>query len=169
MEFLGIHRGSALVVSDVIPFAAAILLHEAGHFFGAWLARVPFCRWDGGRMGWQLRFATAQISYGQELVVLLSGSVCGFLSLLVAKDPRYVRYALGLNLVNLLPLSGLDGGGILTCLLHLIGSGDMADRVVRIVSRGTALLFWIGGMWIALRAGGDLTWMLVGLGMLLGK
>lgn len=154
---------------ELAAFLMAVGIHEGGHLLAAWLAGVPLRYCMGRKNGLQLRFATEGLSYGRELWVLLGGSVWGLLSLLLIQDRCYVRYALVLNLVNLLPLQTLDGGGILTCLLHLALSGDVADRIACGVSKGTAVVFWLCGTWIALRTGGNVGWMLVGLGMILGE
>lgn len=152
-----------------MAFFLAVLIHEGGHLVSAWLAGVPLRYCMGRKNGLQLRFATEGLSYGRELWVLVGGSAWGLLSLLLLQDRCYTRYALVLNLVNLLPLQTLDGGGILTCLLHLVLSGDVADRIACAVSNGTAVVFWLCGTWIALRTGGNVGWMLVGVGMILGE
>lgn len=154
---------------ELAVFLMAVGIHEGGHLLAAWLAGVPLRYCMGRKNGLQLRFATEGLSYGRELWVLLGGSVWGLLSLLLIQDRCYTRYALVLNLVNLLPLQTLDGGGILTCLLHLALSGDVADRIACGVSRCAAVVFWLCGTWIALRTGGNVGWMLVGLGMILGE
>ena len=153
---------------ELVAFLTAVGIHELGHLVAAWLAGVPLRHCMGRKNGLQLYFATEGLSYSRELWVLLGGSGLGLLSLVWLHDGCYVRYALVLNLVNLLPLQSLDGGGILACLLHLALAGDVADRVTYAVSRCTAVVFWLCGTWIALRTGGNVGWMLVGVGMLLG-
>ena len=154
-----------LTGGPVIPFLAAVILHEMGHFLGAAVTGTPIRRFDVGAGGLHLDFAMETVSYGRELAVLLSGSLFGFLSLLWIHAPEYRICALGLNLANLLPITGLDGGGILYCLLHRLTGGDTADRICRMVSLAAAVLFWLGGMWIVLRVGPNLTWMLCGAAM----
>lgn len=176
MESVGIYRGSDVVPvvlkelpGGILPFLAAVLLHELGHLAGSIPAGIPLRRFSVGMLGLRLEFAVERSSYRQELMVLLSGSLFGLSTLLWIRDPAYRICALGLNLANLLPVRGLDGGGILTCFLHRRMDGDRADRISRAVSGVCGVLFWIGGMWMVLRAGGSVTWMLCGAVLAAGE
>lgn len=158
-----------LTGGELIPFLAAVLLHELGHLLGGVLTGIPLRRCGGGGLGLHLDFAMEQVSYRQEMLVLAAGSLFGLFTLLWISHPAYRTCALGLNLANLLPVTGLDGGGILSCILHRIADGDRADRICRVVSLTAGVLFWIAGMWIVLRVGSNLTWMLCGLAMAAGE
>ncbi len=184
MESVGIYRRSDVVTARIISpffilaaavlltggpwkaFLAAVLVHELGHCIGARLAGVPLRRLAGIGGGLHLDFAMETSSYRQELAVLLSGSAAGLLSLLFLKDPLRRTCTLCLNLANLLPLPGLDGGGILTCLLRQCLDADRADRVCRWVFTAAAVLLWAGGMWIVLRVGPNPVWMICGMAAL---
>lgn len=148
---------------------AAILIHETGHWLGARLVRVPFRRLESSGGGLHLDFAMETVSYEKELVVLLSGSLLGGLSVLVCRNPDYRICALCLNLVNLLPLPGLDGGGVLAAVLQRQLDVFRAEKICRRVFVGMGLLLWLGGMWIALRVGPNPTWMLCGMAALYPK
>lgn len=176
MESVGIHRGSDVVAAvlrelweGILPFLAAVLFHELGHLAGSIPAGVPLRRFGAGFTGLRMDFALEQASYRQELIVLLSGSLFGLSTLLWISHPSYRRWALVLNLANLLPVRGLDGGGILTCFLHHWMDGDRADRIGRVVFGICGVLFWFGGMWMVLRAGGSVTWMLCGMILAAGE
>lgn len=184
MESVGIYRGSD-VVTDWLKnpffilaaavfctggpwkaFLSAVLVHELGHCIGARLAGVPLRRLTGTGGGLHLDFAMETVSYRQELIVLLSGSGAGLLSLLFLQDPLRRACTLCLNLANLLPLPGLDGGGILACLLLRRLDAGRADRICRGVFTASAVLLWLGGMWIVLRVGPNPVWMLCGMAAL---
>lgn len=158
-----------LTGGPVIPFLAAVLLHELGHLAGGVLTGTPVRRFGTGALGLRLEFAVEQVSYRQEFFVLISGSLFGLFTLLWLRDPAYRTCALGLNLANLLPVTGLDGGGILACILHRITDGDRADRICHRISLTAGILFWLAGMWIVLRVGPNLTWMLCGMAMVAGE
>ncbi|MBQ8641511.1 MAG: hypothetical protein IJ480_04775 [Clostridia bacterium] len=145
------------------PFLAAAILHELGHCLGALAAGIPLRRLGAGAAGLHLDFAMETVSYRRELVILLSGSLFGLFTLLWIRNPAYRACALCLNLANLLPAAGLDGGGILACLLHQRLDGDSADRICRGVSLAMAVMLWLAGMWIVLRVGPNPTWMLCGM------
>ena len=176
MEPVGIHRGSDVVTAVlrelpeyVFPFLAAVLFHELGHLAGSIPVGVPLRRFGMGLTGLRMEFAMEQVSFRQELAVLLSGSLMGLFTLLWIRNPAYRLWALVLNTTNLLPVRGLDGGRILYCLLHRYMEGDRADRICRVVSGFCGVLFWMGGMWMVLRAGGSVTWMLCGMVLAAGE
>lgn len=154
---------------ELFLYFCAVVIHELGHLLGAAWMGVPVRSFGGGKWGLQLQFSMENISYYRELVVLLSGSAVGLASVLLFRDPLYTRSAWVLNSLNLLPIEGLDGGGILACLLHLTLSPTWADRLTSILSRSTAILFWSAGLWIALRADGSVVWLLMGMGMVIGQ
>ena len=145
---------------------AAILVHELGHWMGARLTGVTLRRLEGSGGGFHLDFSLETVSYEKELAVLLAGSLLGVLSVLVCRNPDYRTCALCLNLVNLLPLPGLDGGGVLAALLQRRLDVFYAEKICRRVFAGMGLLLWLGGMWIALRVGPNPTWMLCGMAAL---
>lgn len=147
-------------------FPAAILVHELGHCLGARLTGIPLRRLGAGAGGFSLDFAMETVSYRRELIVLLSGSGLGLLSLLLFADPVYRTCALCLNLANLLPLPGLDGGRILYCLLCQRTEECIAENICRRIGFAAALLLWMGGMWIVLRVGPNPVWMLCGMAAL---
>ncbi|MBR4961517.1 MAG: hypothetical protein IKY52_11525 [Clostridia bacterium] len=147
-------------------FLAAILVHELGHCLGARLTGIPLRRFCAGAGGFSLDFAMEMVSYRRELIVLLSGSGLGLLSLLLFPDPVYRTCALCLNLANLLPLPGLDGGRILYCMLCQRTQEYRAENICRRLGLAAALLLWMGGMWIVLRVGPNPVWMLCGMAAL---
>ncbi len=158
-----------LTGGPAIPFALAVLIHECGHLLGGVWVGCPLRSLKPGVMGLEMSFASQGLSYGRELILLLSGSVLGLVSAILIPYQPYRMCALCLNLANLLPLRGLDGWGILACLTHGALAGDTADRLCGGVSLVTAVVLWLGGMWIVLRVGPNLTWMLCGLGALAGE
>ncbi|MBE6615074.1 MAG: hypothetical protein E7631_07200 [Ruminococcaceae bacterium] len=147
-------------------FFAALFFHELGHCIGARLVGIPLRRLAVGTGGLHLDFAMETASYKKELLVLLSGSGLGLLTLCFLRDPACRACTLCLNLANLLPLPGLDGGGILACLLQQRLDADRADRICRGVFTAAAVLLWTCGMWIVLRVGPNPMWMLCGMAAL---
>ena len=147
-------------------FLSAILVHELGHCLGARLTGIPLRRLRAGAGGFSLDFAVETVSYRRELIVLLSGSGLGFLSLLFCPDPVYRACALCLNPANLLPLPCLDGGRILYCLLCQRMEEHRAEKLCRRIGFAAAFLLWLAGMWIVLRVGPNPVWMLCGMAVL---
>ncbi len=156
-----------LLMGPALPFLLAILVHELGHLLAAMALSCPLNRLRWGSMGLEMDFLRCDLGYGRELVLLVSGSLLGLCSMIFIPDESYRICALCLNFANLLPLRGLDGGGIFDCLCHLCLPGDTADRICHMVSLLTAMGMWLCGMWIVLRVGTNLTWMLCGMGAVL--
>jgi len=154
-----------------LPFLAAAGVHELGHLAAAGCFGVRLRHFGTGSGGLFLDFCTETISYGREIFILLSGSFIGFISVWVCRRmgiwSAYCTCAMGLNLINLLPVAGLDGGRICFCLLHHWMEGDRADRVYRAVAVVGSILFWLIGVWIVLRVGPNVTWMLCGMAAVL--
>jgi len=149
---------------ELLPFLAAAAVHECGHLGAARLIGVKTRQLSTISTGLQLTFATESLSYGREIWILAGGSLAGLCSLgFVDSGSAYYTCALGLNLVNLLPIGGLDGGGILHCLLHHILEGDRADRWCRTVSLLFSIVFWLAGVWIVLRVRPNISWMVCGM------
>ncbi|MBR4896295.1 MAG: M50 family metallopeptidase [Clostridia bacterium] len=138
-------------------FAAAVLLHEAGHIAAARLLGIPCRRGSGVIGGLRLAFDFSRAGYWQEAAVHLAGPAAGILgAFLAARIPGgedFGGVSLLLAAVNLLPCEGLDGGGILRCLLHLTPLGFRAESAARTVSLLVCAAFWLFAAREALRGG----------------
>lgn len=103
---------------NAVRLLLAAAVHECGHlaavfFYGG---RVEEMRL--GALGARIRprFALS-LSVSAERVMLAAGPAAGILAgiaaLLFGKE-RFALLSIGLSLFNLLPLPGLDGGGLMT-------------------------------------------------------
>ena len=156
----------------LLAVAAAIVLHEAGH----WLAlRCMGCGVSMPRLtalGLEMR-PRGPLSYGRELLALLAGPLANglffvLLGLLGRRWEEAYLFAgaqLVLGVFNLLPVWGLDGGSILWILAALASDPDRADRVLRWVSGAAATLLVLGSAVLVCRlhGGGFLLWAALGL------
>lgn len=144
-------------MSGSLALAAAILLHEAGHLAAARLCGIPCRRGSAALGGLRLIFDFSSAGYLREAVVHAAGPAAGLLgALLAARVPGWEAFggcSLLLAAVNLLPCEGLDGGGILLCLLRLTPLGLRADRAVRAVSHLALGVFWLFAAREGLRGG----------------
>ena len=154
----------ALRVGELLLVALATFLHEIGHGIAAWGWGVPVSTLRLDLFGARMELG-GLTGYSAELFVATGGPL---VSLAVAAIvwPVGVRWAgaqffslasLGLGLVNLLPVRGLDGGRMLSCALSL----TVGERVSDVVLRLTTGLF-LGGLWLLsvyalLRVGETLT------------
>lgn len=165
MEFLRLHRrtvrradfGTELTVEKVFLLLAAALLHEAGHVLCAALLRIPFSGLTFRPCGAVMTFDFSGATYGRELCVHLAGPLTGVLSavcaLFVFGDTAayFSGLSVWLAVLNLLPVEGFDGGGVLSCLLAPLLPPQTVYRICRTFSILAVLLLWTAVLWIELR------------------
>jgi len=140
----------------IVPMALlACALHEAGHYLAI--------RWVGGEVryirvtaaGAEMRLE-GELSYCRELVCALAGPAVNLTLAAFFCAFFWGRLFAGLNLalafLNLLPVSGLDGGRVLRCGVCLAVGEEPADRIAgELDALCCALLLGLGGglLWIA--------------------
>ena len=154
----------ALRVGEILLVALAAILHEMGHGIAAWGWSVPVrtLRLDifgarmelGGLTGYAAELAVAA---GGPFVSLLAAAILWPLGIRWEGAQFFFLVSLGLGLLNLLPVRGLDGGRMLSCALSL----TVGERASEITLRLTTGLF-LGGLWLLsvyalLRVGETLT------------
>ena len=142
--------GDGLAVGEITAVALAAVLHELGHVAAAWGWSVPVraLRLDlfGARMelaGLTGYAAEAAVAAGGPLVSILGYALARPVGEAWAGARLFVAVSLGLGLLNLLPVRGLDGGRMLSCALSLTAGERAADVTLRITT-GLAL----GGLWL---------------------
>lgn len=111
-----------------IGFLIAALVHETGH-----LAAVKLCRGDiiSIRIGFPGTTITAQnLTNLQELLCVLAGPLSGLLLTLAGSIMPEAAICAGIqSIYNLLPISPLDGGQALSCLIRMIIPGENAYKL----------------------------------------
>lgn len=145
-------------LKELFLFLAAIFLHEMGHYFAAKLCGVPCVSFGFRAGGAVLTFDFSRVGYAREGFVHAGGALLGLLSAVVcvmifgAGAYFFLGISLVLSFVNLLPITGMDGGAILSCVLSQFLLPDTVWRVQRIVSFAAVLFLWGAVLWIELRA-----------------
>ncbi len=154
----------------------AILIHESGHLLCA-----LFLDWQRP----DIRFSPAGIVlqyqgmhlWWQEVLVcmagpaanLLTGGIC-FLcmggritaeSIFLCKTLLF--YSIGLAVVNLLPVQGMDGGGILRGVCSRLVFPDRAYQICRAGSILSVLFLWIINLYVQMKIGFNLSLLAVSL------
>ena len=143
------------------------LIHELGHVFIARVLRVPFVRAGGGLFGIWMKYDFSGKSYLSEIIVSCAGAAfnvsAAVLALFLCRPPCllsvfFVFSNLSLAVFNLMPVSGLDGIGILHCLmLTLTGETAKADKACRAVSAFFSGAFFLLTVYIQMRIGAGLS------------
>ena len=151
-------------LEEAVTVLVAALLHELGHIAAAWGWGVPLrgMRLDlfgarmelGGRIPYRAELAVAA---GGPLVSLLAASLAFPLGRVRGGAYLFAAVSLGLGMLNLLPVRGLDGGRMLSCGLSLLLDERAADLTLRLTT-GLALgSLWLLSVYCLLRLGETLT------------
>ena len=115
------------------------VIHELGHILAAKLCGVRSWRFGLKAGGALITFDFSRLSYMREVFVHLAGPAFGVLSALFSviffgeRAEYFAGVSLSMALVNLLPVSGFDGGGGVDVL--------SAGLVVQDMPRGVVLYF----------------------------
>ena len=148
----------------------ACLIHEAAH--------IILCKALGGKFrgispkgtGLLISYYPASISYGRELIVILSGAaanflLCGISALAGNIEAATVNFAVGA--VNLLPIKGLDGGEALFVITSFLKDENKACKLIGAVSTAFSVILWLCAIYYQLRLGSNLSLLLLSVFILI--
>ncbi len=141
----------------VIPTLFAVFIHESGHLLAMWAA-------DCQPKAIRLIPTSVQIVRGfspkkcGEIAITVCGPAANlvifgvlFVNYFVFKSEQSLIFAI-LNLViavfNLMPVSGLDGGTLLTAIIAHFTDIYKAERIVRIVTAVFAFIVFLLGVYL---------------------
>lgn len=132
-----------------------------GHFITARLINVPVISFSLRSMGAVFSFDFSGVGYLAECAVHLGGAAAGIFCAILGYlffgtgSAFFCGVSLILSVINLIPVSGLDGGGALSCILSEFLLPDTVWRVTRWVSGVSLLILWGAVVWIELRVGAN--------------
>ena len=133
------------------------LIHEVGHLVFSRVVGAKMKRFKIGALHLSLSYDSSDLSYGQEMIVQAGGIIFNLLSAtLVCLLPAlrsegwqfFIVCNFSLALMNLYPVSILDGGGLLKNAISLIWSGDVAEKASKIVSFVFAIFMWLAAVYL---------------------
>ncbi|MBO5356806.1 MAG: site-2 protease family protein [Clostridia bacterium] len=140
-----------------IMLISVYIIHEAGHIFFARLTGAKIKKMRGGVFHLSISYSTEALSYKKEALVCLGGIIFNLLFALftffinVQKNDTLSTFSLlnaSLALMNLYPVSILDGGGILKSLLLIKTREDVAEKICLIVSFVFAIILWLVSVYL---------------------
>jgi len=165
--------------SGLLPFAVlAVLTHELGHVAVIYAMGGRVEGFHLGLAGLAIHYEGRQIGYLGEIGIALAGSLANFALAYIgsvwggiASSESLFLLAgvnMGAGIFNLLPVYQLDGGRAVYCLLVLVLDGELAFRLVCVVSLAVILGLLGLGVWLLLWSGWNFTLLLVALWLLFG-
>lgn len=128
------------------------VIHELGHILFAHMTGAKIKKMRGGVFHLSISYDTNELSYGREALVCLGGIIFNLTVALLTfllntknNDTLSTFFVLNVSLalMNLYPVSILDGGGILKSLLLIKIREDVAEKICFAVSFVFAILLWL--------------------------
>ncbi len=137
-----------------------VLVHEAGHLIAARLLGAGDIRLRPGVFGFEISYAPLTLSPWRKCVTALAGPFAGAVLWHALRTAPWAmasgaaRLSLVLSLVNLLPLSLLDGGALCHGALCCVVDSVMADRICFCLDIAVLSLILAGALYTFLSGGG---------------
>ena len=156
-------------------FLIAVFVHEAGHILTARILGIPVLAFRPTGSGAVMTFDFTGTTYLREALVHLAGSVFGLLTavlargLLGARANLFLGITAVLSFVNLLPIAGLDGGGVLRCVLSCLFQPERTEKICRIVSLSALLLLWTAVLRAEMRTAANFSLLFFVIGLMLAN
>ncbi len=131
-------------------------IHEIGHILFAKLTGAKIRKIRGRVAGFAISYDTEAISYTKEALVCSGGIIFNLITALCALGiskgnfNTFIVLNLSLALMNLYPVSILDGGGILKNLLLIKIREDVVEKICFCVSFVLAILMWLVSVYLQL-------------------
>jgi len=135
------------------------LIHELGHIALARLVGGKIKKMSVGVFKLALGYDASSLPYKKELLVCIGGIIFNlvsvFVTLLLFKERGeilsfFITCNISLALINLYPVSVLDGGRILKLTLLGIFSSERAEKISNTVSFVCALVLWLFAVYLQL-------------------
>ena len=161
---------------NTLMIFAAILIHEAGHIAAIGIIGGKIERIDITPFGLIIRRSRLISSYTNDFFVYISGPAVNcvfalaFLPCLSALDNPLSLFAfqnLSFGLLNLLPVSSLDGGRAIESLILINHDEEAARRCTKILSAVVLLCAWIAAIYFLLFTGSGISIFLFSFWLLL--
>jgi len=140
-------------VQSLLTVAAA-LIHELAHIAAAKASAMTVEKITLSPIGADIKFRGRTASYRQDLLILGSGIAVNLSMFIVSLffDNLYLSYFGACNLLlamlNILPIEGLDGGGIVKTLLCMKVGVEKARTVTKAMSFLGIILLWAVSVYI---------------------
>lgn len=160
------------------PFLLLVcyLVHELGHIITTKLLGGKIRKITVGVFKIAIGYDTYSMSYRKEFLVSIAGIATNLIFALACHiinrtDSQamsfLVTYNLSLALVNLYPVSILDGGRLLKLVLNLFLSEEKSHKISRQVSFFGAILLWFVSIYLQLVFSANISMLLISVFLLI--
>ncbi|MBE6707031.1 MAG: hypothetical protein E7577_05255 [Ruminococcaceae bacterium] len=147
-----------------LPVICSIALHELGHILMAKICKIQFRELKLGIFGAALSPQNYLYSYKKEILLCLGGPLANFLSAFAVSvffDTQPFEYfkmcSFALGLLNLLPVSGFDGGRIFSALLSILFSPRTVQTVSKVISFALIFTLWCFSVYLLIKIASSLS------------
>ena len=147
-----------------LPVVLVVALHESGHVLMARVCKIRLRELKLGIFGAALSPQSCLYSYKKEILLCLGGPLMNFLSVLVVTaffdTPNFEYFkecSIALGALNLLPISGFDGGRIFTALLSMRLSPRTVEAVSKIISFILIFTLWSFSVYLLIKISSSLS------------
>lgn len=155
----------------LFPLLCAIVLHEMGHLIAARILKIKIKRFRLSILGARIE-TEGELSYADEFLLAAGGPFFGMLGFALTffyafnhtHIPLIATFLLPFSLIslcltvfNLIPLSTLDGGRMLFCILCKLFSLEFAIKIIRLSSFFTLFAFWIFSVYLVIKISAGLS------------
>ncbi len=135
------------------------LIHELGHYFAARLCHIEPSKITIYPFGADMVLSNGLRSYKSDIFIALSGPIFNLILLLFgiffSLGDFFCACNLGLALINLMPINGLDGGTVLRGFLSLFFSPRAAEGTLLAVTFLILILLYLFAVYFLFSGSGD--------------
>ncbi|MBQ9744780.1 MAG: site-2 protease family protein [Clostridia bacterium] len=156
------------ISSSPYPFLLLLCyaVHEVGHLLFAKLVGAGIKDFKASLFRLNLRYDCASLTYLREALVCGGGIIFNLVFFVIFANPvfdfndkfyYFALYNLSLGLMNLYPVSVLDGGEVMRCLIYRFSRVDRAQRINRCLSFVFAFFLWLISVYLQLVFASDVS------------
>ena len=144
-----------IVLLDFSPFIYIILIsaaiHECGHIAAMMICGVKIDKITVYPFGADIRVKPRMMSYKQELLIKSAGILVNLIAALCCLPFQAVFFLftnITLALLNMMPITSLDGGDILEIILSMFLYPTRAAKIMKTVSFIFIVILWVIAVYV---------------------
>lgn len=149
-------------MSSILPWLAAVVLHESGHLAAASFLCVSVREISFGVLGIRIHLDTGLISYGKEAIIAAAGPLINLFSFFIFRNyDNFALFSVALAIINLLPIKTFDGGRIIFSIVASCFGIECAQRTTYIMSVIFVIFMWSIAVYFLIRYGANFPFFLL--------